>query len=69
MSFGKSSQTTIPELSQEQKDYLKAQTGFFTGTIEPTYQEAVKGATDIYNLNAGGTLNAAQNLEIGRAHV
>ena len=62
MSFGKSSQTTIPELSQEQKDYLKAQTGFFTGTIEPTYQTAVKGATDIYNQNAGGTLNAAQNL-------
>ena len=41
MSFGKSSQTTIPELSQEQKDYLKAQTGFFTGTIAPTYTYAV----------------------------
>lgn len=64
MSFGKSgsTQTVIPELTQEQKDYLKAQTGFFTGTIAPTYETAVKGATDIYNLNAGGVLTAAQNL-------
>ena len=64
MSFGKSSgtQTVVPELTQEQKDYLKAQTNFFTGTIAPTYETAVRGATDIYNLNAGGVLNAAQNL-------
>lgn len=62
MSFGKSSSTTTPTLSDEQKEAIKAQTGFMTGTIIPTYQEAVKGATDIYNLNAGGTLNAAQNL-------
>lgn len=62
MSFGKSSSTTTPTLSDEQKEAIKAQTGFMTGTIIPTYQEAVKGATDIYNLNAGGALNAAQNL-------
>lgn len=61
--FGsKSSQTVIPELTQEQKDYLKAQTGFFTGTIAPTYKTAVEGATDIYNKNAGGVLAAGQNL-------
>lgn len=62
MSFGKSSSTTTPTLTQEQKDQIAAQTGFFTGTIAPTYQEAVRGATDIYNQNAGGVLNAAQNL-------
>ena len=62
MSFGKSSSTTTPTLTQEQKDQIAAQTGFFTGTIAPTYQEAVRGATDIYNKNAGGVLNAAQNL-------
>lgn len=62
MSFGKSEQTTIPEITQEQKDYLKAQTQMLTGTIAPTYQEAVKGATNLYNLNAGGVLNAGQNL-------
>ena len=62
MSFGKSSSYTTPELTQEQKDMIKAQTQFFTGTVQPTYTEAVKGATDIYNQNAGGVLNAAQQL-------
>ena len=61
MSFGKSTTTTTPQLTEEQKAQIKAQTEFFTGTIQPTYQQAVKGATDIYNLNAGGVLNAAQN--------
>lgn len=62
MSFGKSTSTTTPTLTQEQKDQIAAQTGFFTGTIAPTYQQAVRGATDVYNQNAGGVLNAAQNL-------
>ena len=62
MSFGKSSSTTTPTLTDEQKAQIKAQTEFFTGTIAPTYTGAVKGATDVYNLNAGGVLNAAQNL-------
>ena len=66
MSFGKSSSTTTPTLSEEQKEAIKAQTGFMTGTIIPTYQNAVKGATDIYGQNAGGVLNAAQQLG-GRA--
>jgi hypothetical protein len=61
MSFGKSSSTTTPELTQEQRDMIAAQTGFFTGTIAPTYNAAVGGATDVYNKNAGGVLNAAQN--------
>jgi hypothetical protein len=62
MSFGKSSSTTTPTLTEEQKAQIKAQTEFFTGTIAPTYTGAVKGATDVYNQNAGGVLNAAQNL-------
>ena len=62
MSFGKSSSYTTPQLTQEQKDAISAQTGFMTGTIIPTYQDAVKGATSVYNQNAGGVLNAAQNL-------
>jgi ubiquinone biosynthesis protein UbiJ len=60
MSFGKSSSTTTPTLTQEQKDQIAAQTGFFTGTIAPTYKGAVEGATDIYNTNREGVLNAAQ---------
>jgi hypothetical protein len=61
MSFGKSTTTTTPQLTQEQKDQIKAQTEFFTGTIKPTYESAVKGATDIYNWASPGVLNAAQN--------
>lgn len=61
MSFGKSSSTSNPVLTQEQRDMIAAQTGFFTGTIAPTYSSAVQGATDVYNRNAGGVLNAAQN--------
>jgi len=62
MSFGKSSSTTTPTLTDEQKAQIKAQTDFFTGTIAPTYTGAVTGATDVYNRNVGGVVNAAQNL-------
>lgn len=62
MSFGKSSSTTTPTLTDEQKAQIKAQTDFFTGTIAPTYTGAVKGATDVYNQNVGGVTQAAQNL-------
>jgi hypothetical protein len=62
MSFGKSSSTTTPSLTQEQRDQIAAQTGFFTGTIAPTYKSAVEGATNLYNQTAPGALNAAQNV-------
>ena len=64
MSLGKSGGTTVqtPEMTPEQRQQIAAQTGFFTGTIAPTYQTAVKGATDIYNQGAPGVTYAAQNL-------
>ena len=62
MSFGKTSGSSAPVLTQEQKDAIKAQTGMLTDVIIPTYQNAIGGAKDIYNKNAGGVLNAAQNL-------
>lgn len=62
MSFGKSTQTTTPQLTEEQKAQIAAQTGFFTGTIAPTYEAAVKGATDVYNVNLPGVYSGAQNL-------
>jgi len=64
MSMGKGGSTnvTTPQLTDEQRAQIKAQNEFFTGTIAPTYQGAVKGATDIYNLAAPGVTNAAQNL-------
>lgn len=63
MSFGKSSQTYTPELTPEQKAQIAAQTEFFTGTIKPTYEQAVKGATELYNVNAPGALAASQQLK------
>jgi len=60
--FGKSSGSSAPVLTQEQKDAIAAQTEMLTGTIIPTYQAGVAGARDIYNQNAGGVLTAAQNL-------
>ena len=64
MSFGKGGSTTYttPELTPEQRAQINAQNQFFTGTIAPTYQGAVSGATDIYNQAAPGVTNAAQNL-------
>jgi len=62
MSFGKTSGSSAPVLTQEQKDAIKAQTGMLTDVIIPTYQNAIGGAKDIYNKNAGGVLTAAQNL-------
>lgn len=62
MSFGKSTSTTTPQLTQEQKNQIAAQTEMLTGTIIPTYSGAIQGARNVYEQSAGGLLNAAQNL-------
>ena len=64
MSFGKSkgSSTVIPDLSPEQKEYIKSQTDFFTKTVQPTYQQVLSGGTDLYNRMAPGYEKAAQDL-------
>lgn len=62
MSFGKSTQTSTPTLTDEQKAQIAAQTGFFTGTIAPTYEAAVRGATNVYNQAVPGVTQAGQNL-------
>jgi len=64
MSFGKSGGTTYttPELTPEQRAAISAQTAALTGTFLPTYQNVVRGATDIYNQYAPGYNFAAQNL-------
>lgn len=59
---GGGTQVTTPGLTDEQRAQIEAQTNFFTGTIAPTYQQAVRGATDLYNQGASGVTNAAQNL-------
>ncbi len=66
MSLGKSNGSgqsiTTQQLTPEQRAQIQAQTDFFTGTIAPTYKQAVGGATDLYNQGAGGVTQAAQNL-------
>jgi hypothetical protein len=64
MSFGKSGGTTVqtPEMTPEQRQQIAAQTEFFTGTIKPTYEGAVKGAQELYNRGVGGVDYAAQQL-------
>jgi hypothetical protein len=62
MSFGKSRGETLPALSQEQKDYVKAQTDFYTSTIAPTYKDIVGGAKGVYEQNLPGMYKAGQNL-------
>ena len=64
MSFGKGGGTTVqtPEMTPEQRAQIQAQTGFFTNTIAPTYNQAVQGATDLYNQGSPGVTAAAQNL-------
>ena len=64
MSFGKGGGTTYqtPELSPEQRRAIEAQTSLLTGTIIPSYTQAVQGATSLYNQGAPGVTQAAQNL-------
>jgi hypothetical protein len=64
MSFGKGggTQITTAELTPEQRQQIADQTGFFTGTIAPAYQQAVEGARDVYNLTTPGVTAAGQNL-------
>jgi len=64
MSFGKSGGTSVttPELTPEQRQQIQAQNEFFTGTIAPTYEQAVRGATALYESGAPGVTTAAQNL-------
>lgn len=45
---GKSSGSSAPVVTQEQKDLLKAQTGFLTDTAFPAYQKTVGQASDVY---------------------
>lgn len=62
MSFGKTSGSSAPVITQEQKDAIAAQTALLTGTITPAYKQAVQGATDVYNNNLEGVTTAGQNL-------
>jgi hypothetical protein len=60
---GGGSSTTVqaPQLTPDQIKTIQLQNQLL-GTVIPTYQNAVTGATNLYNQTAPGQLNAAQNL-------
>ena len=61
MGAGKSSGSSTPVVTEEQKDLLRAQTGFLTGTAFPTYQSTIGKAGDVYGLTAPSATDAARN--------
>jgi hypothetical protein len=50
MGFGKGSSSSAPVVTQEQKDLLKAQTGFLTETALPAYQQTIGGAREALDI-------------------
>lgn len=60
MGMGKSSGSSAPVVTQEQKDLLKAQTEFLTGTALPAYRETIGGARQAYDQAAPAAITAAQ---------
>lgn len=62
MSFGKSSSTTTPQLTQEQRDQIAMANQFMGSTLIPTYQGVIGTTLGNYNQAMPGVTNAAQNL-------
>jgi hypothetical protein len=59
-SSGSSNQTTTVQMTPEQRELLKAQTGFLTGTAFPAYQETIGGAKKVYGQVAPAATTAAR---------
>jgi hypothetical protein len=69
MGFGKGSSSSAPVVTEEQKELLRAQTGFLTGTALPAYQKTVGMAGDVYGqVNPAATSAAQTAMDVsGRA--
>jgi hypothetical protein len=69
MGFGKGSSSSAPVVTEEQKELLRAQTGFLTGTALPAYQRTVGMAGDVYGqVNPAATTAAQTAMDVsGRA--
>jgi hypothetical protein len=50
MGISKGSSSSAPVVTQEQKDLLKAQTGFLTETALPAYQQTIGGAREALDI-------------------
>jgi len=60
MGGGKSSGSSAPVVTQEQKDLLAAQTGFLTGTAFPAYQQTLGMANQAYGQANPAAIGAAE---------
>jgi hypothetical protein len=69
MGFGKGGSSSAPVVTEEQKELLRAQTGFLTGTALPSYQKTVGMAGDVYEqINPAATTAAQTAMDVsGRA--
>jgi hypothetical protein len=59
-SSGSQNTTTTVQMTPEQRELLKAQTGFLTGTAFPAYQETIGGAKKVYGQVAPAATTAAR---------
>jgi hypothetical protein len=66
MGGGKGSSSSAPVVTQEQKDLLRAQTGFLTGTALPQYQRTIGMAGNVYN-QVNPVATSAANTALGVA--
>lgn len=66
MGFGKGSSSSAPVVTEEQKDLLKAQTGFLKETALPQYVKTIGGAEERLGLAQPFVNQAAQDV-FGRA--
>jgi hypothetical protein len=62
-SSGSQNTTTTVQMTPEQRDLLKAQTGFLTDTAFPAYKETIGGAKDIYGRVAPAAETAARTAQ------
>lgn len=66
MGFGKGSGSSAPVVTEEQKDLLRQQTGFLSGTAFPAYQQTIGMAKDVYGQVNPATTQAAQTaMDVG----
>lgn len=61
MGFGKGSSSSAPVVTEEQKELLKAQTGFLTETALPAYKETIGGAKALLDQSQPFVAQAAQD--------
>jgi hypothetical protein len=64
MGFGKGSSSSAPVVTEEQKQLLKAQTGFLTDTAFPAYQKTLGMAGDVYG-QVNPAVTTAANTALG----